>query len=211
MPSQFESLKNKNMAEQDIRRERKKARIPACVPNSPYGSKKSRMSKPVSLRRTTQAACHEFGCAVCPSRSCKNNWGRGFKDLQGHLERQHSMELKNWKGHQREILLQAIKKLNRVICLKCHRIRGSADQDGVCTSSWKRSIQEEIIENLSLKEQHDILDRIIEANRTIMLIVKNIPRTLRQWWSKAVTVTLHQWLQIRQQARLYMQSSDSVS
>ena len=33
----------------------------------------------------------------------------------------------------------------------------------------------------------------MEANATPMRVIKCIPRVLRQWWSKAVTVTLHDW------------------
>ena len=69
------------------------------------------------------------------------------------------MELRDCQGHQREVLLRAIEKLNRVLCRKCHRIRAKADKDSVCTYCWKPQIMSnafEGTEEATLEEQNEI-------------------------------------------------------
>ena len=62
-----------------------------------------------------------------------------------------------------------------------------------CTLSQK----EKKTKDITRSEENKILNRIIKANEISMYTIKSIPRTLCQWWSKAVTVTLHEWLKAR--------------
>ena len=51
----------------------------------------------------------------------------------------------------------------------------------------------EITADITKEEEKVILNRIIQANKIRMYTIKSIPRSLWQWWSKAVTVTLYDW------------------
>ena len=55
------------------------------------------------------------------------------------------------------------------------------------SNAWK-----ETTEDVTLEEQNEI--QIKYANSTPMQTVRSIARSLRQCLSKAITVTLHQWL-----------------
>ena len=70
----------------------------------------------------------KVGNERCPVASCKNQGGKGFRDLQSHLERQHRETLESCEGDQLKSITDAIKKLNRVLCCKCRRIRAKAEK-----------------------------------------------------------------------------------
>ena len=48
--------------------------------------------------------------------------------------------------------------------------------------------------DMKVDEQVALVARIIGANKLRMEVVRSFPKSLRQWWSKAVCITLSQWL-----------------
>ena len=95
-------------------------------------------------------------------------------------------------------IVNKIQKLNRWICSKCNRIKAKVDENGICTPCWKKLLPREGPSRVScdfpVNEQNAILEKIREANRMKMGLVRCIPQSLKQWWSRAVTVTLLDWL-----------------
>ena len=65
---------------------------------------------------------------------------------------------------------------------------------------WKESLDEangEIDVDIGDDVQEAIVERIINANESNMMVIKSVPKVLQQWWSKAVTITLTQWLKAK--------------
>ena len=62
------------------------------------------------------------------------------------MDSQHSDVLVNSKGKKRERINEALAKLNRTLCSKCHKIRAKVLEDGVCTMCWKKENISDVIE-----------------------------------------------------------------
>ena len=67
--------------------------------------------------------------------------------------------------------------MNRVLCIRCHKIRAKALESGVCITCWKEQLktkdnsEEKITNDLTDSEQEELLEKIIEANRMTMRVV----------------------------------------
>ena len=140
----------------------------------------------------------EPGREWCPVGGCRNNGNKGFKRLPQHLESQHGDVLKGENDRDKRAVIKALEKINRYLCKNCHRIWAKTDWNNLCGNCWRQRLTKDIPERICLdittKEQDDILYEIIAANKTTMRVLKCIPRSLRQWWSRAVTTTLTEWV-----------------
>ena len=139
----------------------------------------------------------------CPVNNCKNNNnnGKGYKDLQTHLERSHGDVLRSTEGEALNAVTQVLEKMSRAICMRCRKIRARINEDGLCSTCFKLSLNEahrgEISVDIGEDEQEALLTRIVDANKFRMVTLRSVPKPLHQWWSKAVTKTLTQWLQAK--------------
>ena len=168
------------------------------------GSSNLKTTTSLDCRDDASQACSEpeleLGRRWCPISGCTNYNGKGFKNLQRHMQDQHSQLLASSCGKERERIVNLLATMNRVLCTKCHKIRAKALENGVCTTCWKEQLQkqayseEKITKDLTDSEEEELLKKIIKANRTTMRVVRCVPKSLTQWWSKAVTVTLLEWL-----------------
>ena len=115
-----------------------------------------------------------------------------------HLERAHSDVLKGEDGQDKAAVIDIIEGMNRILCCECQRVKAKSYENGMCSSCWKLSLPDSypsnVCENIEPSEQDEILEKIRMASTITMDVVKCIPWSLRQWWSKAVTVTLLDWL-----------------
>ena len=57
-----------------------------------------------------------------------------------------------------------------------------------------KNVPQNTVENMDKTGQEEMIMEIVTANKLSMQVVKCIPQALRQWWSKALTATLHDWL-----------------
>jgi len=134
----------------------------------------------------------------CPIASCGNWLGKGYKKLLDHLVRSHCRILEEDDGEDKNAIVKTIHKLNRWICSECSRIKARVDENRICTHSWIKSLPREAPSRVScdvpVNEKNVIIGKITEANRMKMELVRCIPQSLKQWWSRAVTLTLLDWL-----------------
>ena len=117
-----------------------------------------------------------MGRERCPVANCKqnNNSGKGYKDLQTHLERSHKDMLRDSEGPALEAITQSLEKIHRVICQNCRRIKARINEDGICGVCWKESLDEangEVDVDIGEDVQEAIVERIINANESRMMVI----------------------------------------
>ena len=118
----------------------------------------------------------------CPAKDCKhkNNGGKGYKDLQEHLERSRKDILHCAKGIVLEAAMLSLSGLTRCICQECRRIRAKISEEGLCGNCWKKSLHNvrgQVVLDMKVDEQEALVARIIGANNLRMVVVRSIPKS----------------------------------
>ena len=113
-------------------------------------------------------------------------WGQGIQITQRAF---NEITLPDSCGERRSRKKSCVKaniKVEQIVVLLKSKIKGSLQR--YCSS---------FINCKFLRHEHNQLVRKIrDANQLNMELVKTIPQSLKQWWSRAVTVTLTDWLKV---------------
>ena len=138
----------------------------------------------------------EVGRHWCPVSYCNNYGGRGFKKLAVHIEGQHKKELIN-EGDEKEAIIKALDKLNKIVCRKCNKIRTLADKTGTCLKCVRERLtageKSSSDPGESPAEISSLLESIAQADRTKMNVLAHVPKDLCRKWSQVLTSIILEW------------------